>query len=501
MSEVRAREPEGPPPPDRVTTWERYAARWSGEALLAAGGAVAVVLICVGLFFLSTATDADTWVPILLYPFLFLVSLPICGWLAGRPRDKRLRRLLVISLVLKLVAAGPRYYMSEAVYGGEGDAGRYHQAGGYFVKNLKQGKWSIDGSELNSFPRSTRVVGYLTGLLYVVFGTTYFGGFIIFSWLAWLGLLFFLRAFMVAMPNAPPYRACLLIMFLPSLVFWPSSTGKDALMVFLLGLLTLGASRLLANSKVLIGLVWIVIAGFAILNIRPHLLVISTAAMGLSLLSRESGHGGRRGVLWRIGLLAVLVPVLVSGLGRVDTLMGTTAGGSANINASLDETVSRTEIGGSAFKAIPVRTPWDLPGGTVTVLYRPFIFEARSVQVLISAIEGSLLVVMTVMAYRWIWTVFPAMYRNNFAAYCGGYVIGFVVAFSNISNAGILSRQRVQMFPLLMILVAIAYERRRLRLEEEAAAEAQAHAPAVPSTPVPLPGGRGPSITPAPRGL
>lgn len=438
------------------------------EVVLAVLGSLAVIGVCLGIFYLATATDADTWVPVMLFFSLVAISLPICFWAAGRPSDRRLRRLIVLAMVLKLLAAGPRYYMAEGIYGGQSDAGNYHQAGANFVINMKKGKWSIEGSALTSFPRTTRVVGYITGLLYLVFGTTYFGGFLIFSWLAWLGLLWFFRAFQLAFPNAPPYRAALLIFFLPSLVFWPSSTGKDALMVSLLGLLTLGATRVLTGRNTVLGIVWIAIAGLLTVNIRPHLLVIATVAMFFSLLARpQAGHGSRRGTLGRILLALLLVPVLISGLGRVDTLFGTTAGGTNNINASLDETVSRTEMGGSAFAPTPVRRPWDVPVATVTVLYRPFVFEARNVGVLISALEGTILIVMTVAASRWIWNVFPLMYRNNVAAFCGGYVLGFVVAFSNISNAGILSRQRVQMFPLLMILVAGAHERYRLQQEEK----------------------------------
>ncbi|MFN8016927.1 MAG: hypothetical protein U0P45_02255 [Acidimicrobiales bacterium] len=439
------------------------------ESVIAIVGGILVVAVCLGIFLLALVTDADTWVPILLFFVLLTMTLPVCFWAAKG--DKRLRRLIIVALILKLLMAGPRYYMTEGIYGGQSDAGRYHQAGGMLVVNMKKGKFTIAGTDLDSFPRNTRVVGYITGILYLVFGTTYFGGFLIFSWIAWIGLLCFFRSFQVAFPNAPPYLAAWLIFLLPSMLFWPSSTGKDALMVGLIGVFTLGASRVLSGSKTVIGILWMVLAGVAILNIRPHLLLISALAMVVSLLARPTGTVGRRGIAFPIIVLLLIVPVLISGLGRMDSVLGTTAGGTANLNDSLESTVTRTGIGGSAFAATPVRRPWDLPAATVTVIYRPFVFEARSFAVLLSAAEGMLLIVLTIIAFRWIWNIFPVMYRSNFGAYCGGYIVGFVIAFSNISNAGILSRQRVQLYPLLMILVAAAHDRYRLQQLEKAEEE------------------------------
>ena len=61
------------------------------------------------------------------------------------------------------------------------------------------------------------------------------------------------------------------------------------------------------------------------------------------------------------------------------------------------------------------------------------------------------------------------MLRSPIAAYCGAFTLAFVFAFSNVGNAGILARQRVQMFPLLLLLVAAAAEHRRLNATEVAA--------------------------------
>jgi hypothetical protein len=284
-----------------------------------------------------------------------------------------------------------------------------------------------------------------------------------------LGMLMALQAFRVAFPNAPPYRAALLILFLPSMLFWPSSLGKDALMVGVVGLMALGAARFVTGRKPAWGMAWIAISGLLMLQIRPHLLLISAVALAMSQLAVAQGSFSTRGLLARVLILLAVVPLLVSGIGRIDTMLGSGAGD--DLLGSLDKTTERTAIGGSAFTPVAVRTPLDIPGATVTVLYRPFLFEARSAPVLISSLEGTLLLLLTLLSASWVWRLGPLVARNPFAAFCGTYVLAFVIAFSNIANAGILSRQRTQLFPFLMIVVAAAYETRQIRRQELAHVE------------------------------
>ena len=430
-------------------------------------GSVLVVVACVGFFLFASRTDADTWVPVLVAINILVIGVLVCRWIAGSPKDSRLFKLVLIGFLLKMAATGPRYYLIEGVYKGEGDAFNYNKAGVLFVSNVTKGDWSIDGSELSAFPRETRVMGYLVGCLYLAFGTTYFGGYLIFALVSWIGTVCFFRAFRIAYPNAPPYLAAKLIFFLPSLVFWPSSPGKEGLMVGVLGLFTLGIARLLHRARPVTGLIEAIVAGTIIVQVRPHLLLIAAIALAVSTLSvREGTEAQRTGSLLRTALirgtmLLLVVPVLVSSMGRLDTVLGTTGGGTTSIKESLDSTITRTEIGGSAFTAIPVRTPLDLPGSLVTVLFRPFPFEARNFGALIAAAEGMLLLGLAVGASRWIWRIGPVMYRNQFAAFCGTFVVAFVIAFSNIGNAGLLSRQRVQMLPFLLLVACAAKEHER----------------------------------------
>jgi hypothetical protein len=42
---------------------------------------------------------------------------------------------------------------------------------------------------------------------------------------------------------------------------------------------------------------------------------------------------------------------------------------------------------------------------------------------------------------------------NGYAAYCLAYALVFIVAFSSLSNAGTLDRERIQVLPILFIFL------------------------------------------------
>ena len=91
----------------------------------------------------------------------------------------------------------------------------------------------------------------------------------------------------------------------------------------------------------------------------------------------------------------------------------------------------------------------------VTVFFRPFPFEVSTAQGLMSAAEGALLVLLAILSWRRIRSI-PRLFRTRpYVAFCVGYVLVFVYAFSSFSNFGILARQRVQALPFLLVFLAL----------------------------------------------
>jgi hypothetical protein len=84
--------------------------------------------------------------------------------------------------------------------------------------------------------------------VYLVTGTSRWAGSIVFAWLAFGGRLLMWRALRRAVPEADDKRYLLLLLFFPSLLYWPASIGKEALMMLALGVVSYAAAQLLSDG-------------------------------------------------------------------------------------------------------------------------------------------------------------------------------------------------------------------------------------------------------------
>ena len=56
----------------------------------------------------------------------------------------------------------------------------------------------------------------------------------------------------------------------------------------------------------------------------------------------------------------------------------------------------QTAQGGSAFTPVPLTSPLGIPAAIITLLFRPFPWEAGNVQMLVQSAEGLVLLLLTV---------------------------------------------------------------------------------------------------------
>ena len=95
------------------------------------------------------------------------------------------------------------------------------------------------------------------------------------------------------------------------------------------------------------------------------------------------------------------------------------------------------------------------PLAAVTVLFRPFVFEAHNLQSLIAAMEGTALMGLCLIRYRWGWAALRSLRQQPYLVFCLVFVILFIVAYSSFANFGLLTRERVQLYPLFLVLFSI----------------------------------------------
>ena len=419
-------------------------------------------LLTVSVFVLAAAVGMnllgfDEWSGILTLTTLVAVTLPVLSWLARNEGDQDLMRLLVWGMLATVVGVLFRSLVSSLLYGGVGDAGGYSEAAAELAKLLKEGVFTSVPPGLEGRPPETKRVAFVLSLVYVATGASRWAGSVVFAWLAFGGRLLMWRAFKRAVPEGDSRRYLLLLLFFPSLVYWPASIGKEALMMLALGVVSYGAALLLSD-KVRAGSIFVFVGGVsALVFIRPHYGALAVMALGVaSLVGTLRGLGGGAGLkstLIRAAALGVLLVVAVVVLSQTAKFFGG-KGSEGGLSGALEQTVDQTTTGGSSFDPPAVDNPLKLPAGIVTVFFRPFVWEADNASTLFAALESLTLIVLAMVGWRRLAGGFRLMLRRPYLVYVVTFSSGFVVAFSYIGNFGILARQRTVMLALMLALLA-----------------------------------------------
>jgi hypothetical protein len=440
------------PQPQRLAPFENRVAMGIGGALLGA------TFTIIGLLIIVRVRLNGALVVAFLVPVLLGASWPAFVRQARRERNARIAAILMAALVLKLFGSMVRYLVAVHVYDGSADAMVYHDYGTALAMNFRAGEFDTGLDSLSD----TNFIRVFTGVLYTVTGPSIHAGFLLYAWLAFWGMFYLYRAFTIAIPDGNKLSYARLLFFLPSMLYWPSSIGKEAWMLFALGLTAFGTARLLT------GRAWrgLAVAGtglYLAMLVRPH--VAGIAGLGLVmayLLARPPRRLGAAGSVVKLLALVALIGLSVLLLGKTQAyLLDKGIDPAEGVNSVLAESARRTGQGGSSFDApSAVSSPVKLPLAAVTILFRPFLFEAHNAQVAVTALESTLLLALTISRRRSVWQAIRHPRRRPYVAFVGVYMAGFVFAFSTIANFGILARERTQLLPFFMVLLAIPARRR-----------------------------------------
>jgi len=384
---------------------------------------------------------------------LMVVGMAGMGRLLSRPPDaKWLPTIVVLAFVAKLIGAGVRYHFVRNVYH-SGDAFGYYRVGMEFANQWRAGTAPpLSGNR----GEGTQVMEAIAGFVFAGFKPDFLGGFILFATLSFFGQLGIYAAFRRwARPHQlKPFA--ILAFFLPSYVFWPSSIGKEAVILLGLGIATYSIARCLERYE----LRWLIATGLALAGIgliRIHISALIIGSLfGTAIIARpRAGRGlGTRRLAAIVGILAIGL-VAVS---QFESRFGTDLLSIQDVDAFSDQVVDRTTTG-NVIPGNPVSTPADIPEALVLVLFRPFLWEAEELQIALSALETTFLIGLVV------WKS-PAIFRNRkqwrsnaLVVFSTVYVLAFSIAFSVVRNLGIIARQRTQVLVFfIVIVIALGWE-------------------------------------------
>ncbi len=364
---------------------------------------------------------------------------------------KFLLNLAVLGLLAKLAGTILRLGLTETIWGFQ-DADRYNDAGVRLAPLFRAGEF---GEIFTTFNLGTGALEVFTGFVYTVTGPTTYGGFLVFSFLAFAGSMFFIRAFQTAFPDRSSRLFSVLVLLYPSVLFWPSSLGKDAPMFMLAGFLTWGIALAIGQRRIS-GVIPAGIGMMAIFAVRPHVALMFGIAAGLALVVATPRRSGAS----LIGHVIVLGGLVFAGLAVVSqaaTFLRIESFSVSEVVGALTwQTMNEFPTGGSGsnFSATPVTSPLWVPSAFVTVLLRPFPWEAHSAQVLLQSVDGILMAGLLTWGGRRVWRSVRRILKDPGVMYAVSFMVMAVLIFSTLGNFGVLARQRAIIFPFVFLIVA-----------------------------------------------
>ncbi len=392
-----------------------------------------------------------------------VVSVPLAGILLAvamsrhirhrHPNESWVGRWLVAGVLVKLTASYLRYLSLKVSYQGVGDATDYDGYGRQFAQ-----AWLHHGTapELTDL-RRTNFLRWFTGVVYYLFGSNMIAGFFVFGLLALVGSYLWYRATVEAVPAIDKRLYLALMLFAPSVVFWPSSIGKESLMQLGIGVMAIGTGFVL-RQRLVLGLAILAPGGWLLWVVRPHLLALVSVAAGCAYLVgrvRSSDQGVGYLLSRPVGLLVITLLVAFT-VSQGAKFLGIESLSVSSIERELDQQTEASAQGGSRFdNGGNSLNPLYLPRGAVTVLLRPFPWETDTSTQLLASLESALLAGLLVVRLPSLRRSITDARSSPFLLYCWTLTILYCMTFSSFANFGLLVRQRSLVLPALLVLVSV----------------------------------------------
>ncbi len=361
-----------------------------------------------------------------------------------------LLKVLIWGLILRLAFALVDIWIAFTVYGGTADAMGYMRSGAIIAQHI----WRLEFNQVVPYLQwGTDFLEFFTGIIYTIIGPTRIGGYFVYAFLAFIGSYFFYRSFRIAFPQGNERLYAILIFFFPSILLWSNGIGKDSLIFLCISLFIYGSALLTRNQ--LQGLFPLVLGFLGVMWIRPHIATLLAIALLLSFLVRGRGKGAIRPTTFFVGFLVAgvlawfLLPRLMDFLGL--------AGLSAEELLSLFQAQQGVSFrGGAAFQAMDISNPLAFPMTLITILFRPFPWEAHNFQAVVQSLEGLIFIGLVLWRIKSLSRAVASSISNAYLRFILVYIIAFTIAFISVQNFGIIVRQRTMLLPFFFMLISYA---------------------------------------------
>ncbi len=371
--------------------------------------------------------------------------------------DPWLAKALTVCLVLHLVAAPAQIWAVNHLYGGVADFTRYIYRGAAMASSFRHFNFTLPPGLGGIVDNGS--ISIVAAALFALVGINESAAFLIMSFLSFIGITCYYRAFTLTFGGNGNRRYGYLIFFLPSLIFWTADVSKEGVMIFLLGVLTYGCAKVLAR-KGGIGPWLLILASCAgSVFVRPNEMLLVLGGFTIAMIFRPTSASTKFEPARRTGSLVVLAAMVAVVLFvTLHFLPG--LHGSVNL-----QSINKNNQGpGAGFGSSGVTysgSPLAFPRDVYVVLFDPLPFNAHGGGELFQALQNTVLVGMLVVGLRSLRILPRAAFARPYLIMCVVYVVAFCYFFASLGNLGLIAREATVMVPLYLVILCIPRGPRR----------------------------------------
>jgi hypothetical protein len=377
---------------------------------------------------------------------LFGVGRVIILRVAHAEQNPWLVKVLTIALLVHLLGAPLQIWVVDHLYHGVSDWNRYTHVGSTLAGNFRHFNFTLAGANVRQIVNDGSV-SIATGVVMAIVGINLTATFLVFSFLSFVGSIFFYRAFTTTFPRADHRRYALLVFFLPSLVFWTSDVSKESIMMLALGMVAYGAAKLFARQH---GAIALIIPGAVIgYYIRPNELLLVTSGFAVGMMLPSEAVRRRAGGLRRVASLAFLVALVF--ISWTLTLKYIHGGGGT---LSLQQVNANNSGNGFGFgsSGIPYsNNPATFPRDVYNVLFNPLVIKAHGNSQRVAGLENLVLIGIILASIRQLRILPRAAFARPYVMMCVVYSVAFIYTFAALGNLGLIERERVMLLPFFLV--------------------------------------------------
>lgn len=290
------------------------------------------------------------------------------------------------------------------------------------------------------FSVGTRAVTYFTSFFSRYLDASYFNTTLCFGFFGTLGLVFLYLSLSKYLEKLSWYWFFLL--FIPSMSFWSSGLGKDAISFFSVCLFLY---TITSNKKLYILLP---ISFFFMFMVRPHIALMMIVSFVIYFIFRSKIH-----LLAKLIILPVIIAGVVVSSGFVQQYVGLDEASLDSVSGYVDSRQNYNQGGGSSIDLQSMSYPMQM----FTYLFRPLPFDAHSALALFTSIENTILLILFLYV----------LFKNKFKLYAfveGKHAWLLIYVFLTCSmlaittaNLGIATRQKWMFMPILIYLLVYTF--------------------------------------------